>query len=325
MNARAVCAATLAALAAAIACAAHSQNLTPGSAFPGKPVRWVVPFAPGGPIDVVARLLSPKLAERLGQPVIIENRAGAGGNIGTEVVIKAPPDGHTLLYVVPFLVTNPSFLKGSPDPLELAPVIHMASNTMLLLASSAFAPKTVSEVVAQIRSNPGAVSCGSSGALPTVGCELLRSHARTDMIMILYKGNAPALNALMSGEINLLFDSANTAAPQVKNGRVRAIASLNFKRGGEQFPDLPTVSETIPGFEFLAWHGVVAPKATPREIVQRLNREIAAVLASPEVRQRLTNTGFEIVASSPEAFGERIRNDHGFYGKVAKDAGIKLE
>lgn len=325
MNARAVCAAALAALAAAIACAAHSQNPTSGSAFPGRPVRWVVPFAPGGPIDVVARLLSPKLAERLGQPVIIENRAGAGGNIGTEVVIRAPPDGHTLLYVVPFLVTNPSFLKGSPDPLELAPVIHMASNTMLLLASSAFAPKTVSEVIAQIRSNPGAVSCGSSGALPTVGCELLRSHARTDMIMILYKGNAPALNALMSGEINLLFDSANTAAPQVKNGRVRAIASLNFKRGGEQFPDLPTVSETIPEFEFLAWHGVMAPKATPREIVQRLNREVAAVLASPEVRQRLTNTGFEIVASSPEAFGERIKNDHEFYGKVAKDAGIKLE
>ena len=325
LNFYAVRTVTLAAFAAVIACAAQAQNLSSDSAFPSKPVRWVVPFAPGGPVDVVARLLSPKLAERLGRPVIIENRVGAGGNIGTEVVIKAPPDGHTLLYVVPFLVTNPSFLKGSPDPLELAPVIHLASNTMLLLASSAFAPKTVSEVIAQIRSNPGAVSCGSSGALPTVGCELLRSHARTDMIMIMYKGNAPALNALMSGEINLLFDSANTAAPQVKNGRVRAIASLNFKRGGARFPDLPTVSETIPGFEFLAWHGVMAPKATPRETVQRLNREIAAVLALPEVRQRLTDTGFEIVASSPEAFGERIKHDYVFYAKVAKDAGIKVQ
>jgi len=201
----------------------------------------------------------------------------------------------------------------------------MASNTLLLLASNAFPPKTVPEVIAQIRANPGAVSCGSSGALPTVGCELLRSNARADMIMVMYKGNAPALNALMSGEINLLFDAANTAGPQVRNGRIRAVASLNFKRGGAQFPDLPTVSESIPGFEFLAWHGVLAPKATPREIVQRLNREFAAVLALPEVRQRLVDTGFEVVASSPEAFDERIRHDIELYGKVARDAGIKPE
>lgn len=319
MNFHAMRSAMLGALLAVIPCAPQAQ----GPAFPSKPVRWVVPFAPGGPIDVVARLLAPKLAERLGQPVIVENRAGAGGNIGTEVVIKAPPDGYTVLHIVPFLVTNPHFLKGSPDPQELTPVIHLANNTLWLLASSAFAPKTVSEVIAQIRSNPGSVSCGSSGALPTVGCELLRSQARTDMIMVMYKGNAPALNALMSGEVNLLFDSANTAAPQAKSGRVRAIASLNAKRGGAQLPELPTVSETIPGFELLAWHGVMAPKGTPREIVQRLNREIAAVLALPEIRQRLVDTGFEIVASSPEAFDERIRHDYKFYGKVAKEAGIK--
>ncbi|OGA04851.1 MAG: hypothetical protein A3H35_09985 [Betaproteobacteria bacterium RIFCSPLOWO2_02_FULL_62_17] len=310
----------LAALAVFIAGAAQAQS---GAAFPGKPLRIVVPFAPGGPIDVVARLISPKLGERLSQPVIVDNRVGAGGNIGTDAVIKAAPDGHTLLYAVPFLVTNPYFLQGSPDPRELAPVIQMASNTMLLLAGSAFAAKTVAEVIAQIRANPGKVSCGASGALPTVGCELLRSNARTDMIMVMYKGNAPALNALMSGEISLLFDSANTAAPQVKNGRIRALASLNFKRGGAQFPDLPTVAETIPGFEFLAWHGLLAPKATPRDIVQRLNRDIAGVLALPEIRQRLTDTGFELVASTPEAFDERVRSDLELYGRVAKDAGIK--
>lgn len=321
MNFHAVRTAILAALLAIVACAAQGQS----PAFPSKPIRWVVPFAPGGPVDVVARLLAPKLAERLGQPVIIENRPGAGGNIGAEVVMKAPPDGHTLLYVVPFLVTNPYFLKGSHDPRELAPVIHLTNNTMLLLASNAFAPKTASEVIAHIRSNPGAVSCGSSGALPTVVCELLRSHARTDMIMVRYKGNAPALNALMSGEINLLADAANTAGQQIKNGRVRAIASLNTKRGGTQFPDLPTVSEIIPGFEFLAWHGVMAPKATPGDIVLWVNREFSAVLALPEVRQRLTDTGFEIVASSPEAFAERIRHDYEIYGNVAKDAGIKPE
>lgn len=320
MNFHAQRAAVLAALLG-VASAALAQD--PTAAFPNKPIRWVVPFAPGGPIDVVARLLGPKLAERLGQPVIIDNRVGAAGNIGTDSVIKAPPDGYTVLHIVPSLVTNPHFVKGSPDPQQLAPVIYLASNTLWLLASNAFPPKTVTEVLAQIRANPGTVSCGSSGALPTVGCELLRSHTRTDMIMVMYKGNAPALNALMSGEVNLLFDSANTAAPQVKGGRVRAIASLNAKRGGGPLPDLPTASETIPGFELLAWHGVLAPKATPREIVARLNREIAAVLAIPEIRQRLTDTGFGIVASSPEAFGERIRHDFEFYGKVAKEAGIK--
>ena len=320
MNQGSVRAFALAALAVFIAGPAQARS---GAAFPSKPLRIVVPFAPGGPIDVVARLISPKLGERLSQPVIVDNRVGAGGNIGTDAVIKAAPDGHTLLYAVPFLVTNPYFLQGSPDPRELAPVIQMASNTMLLLAGSAFAAKTVAEVIAQIRSNPGKVSCGSSGALPTVGCELLRSNARTDMIMVMYKGNAPALNALMGGEINLLFDSANTAAPQVRNGRIRALASLNFKRGGAQFPDLPTVSETIPGFEFLAWHGLLAPKATPRDIVQRLNRDIAGVLVLPEIRERLTKTGFELVASSPEAFDERVRSDLELYGRVAKDAGIK--
>ena len=308
------------ALASSIAYPAYAQT-----AFPAKPIHLVVPFAPGGPIDVVARLISPKLGERLGQPMLVDNRVGAGGNIGTDTVIKASPDGHTLLYAVPFLVTNPYFLQGSPDPRELAPVIQMAANTMLLLANSAFAPKTVAEVIANIRANDGKVTCGSSGALPTVGCQLLRSHAKADMIMVMYKGNAPALNALMSGEINLLFDAANTAAPQVKAGRIRPVASLNFKRGGSQFPDLPTVSETLPGFEFLAWHGVLAPKATPREIVQRLNREFSAVLALPEIRQRLNDTGFEIVASSPEAFEERIRADLDLYGKVAREAGIKPE
>jgi len=317
--AQAVVQVTLAAAAALAAATGAAQS------FPSKPVRLVVPFAPGGPVDVVARIITPKLGERLGQPAIVDNRVGAGGNIGTDVVIKAAADGYTLLYAVPSLVTNPYFLKGSPDPRELAPVIQMASNTMLMLANGNFAPKTVAEVIAQIKANPGAVSCGSSGALPTVGCELLRSHAKTDMIMVTYKGNGPALNALVSGEINLLFDAANTAATHIKSGRIRALASLNFRRGGNQFPDLPTVSETLPGFEFLAWHGILAPKATPRDIVQRLNRDIAAVLNLPEVKQRLNDTGFEVVASMPEAFEEQVRKDLDLYGKVAREAGIKPE
>src|SRR3954469_15323066 len=299
MRSRSTLVRTLAAVATRGACAARAQ---PAPAFPIHPIRWVVPFAPGGPTDSNSRILAPKLSERLGQPVLVENRVGAAGNIGTEAVAKSAPDGHTVLYAVPSVITNPYFFKGSPDPRELAPVIQVANVPMVLLASTRFEPKTLGEILDTIRSKPGTVSCGSSGALPTVGCELLRSRAKADMIMVLYKGNGPALNALMGGEINLLFDVVNTAAPQVRSGRVRAVATLSPKRGVAAFPDLPTMAETLPGFEFVTWHGVMAPAGTPRDIVGRWNREIAAALALPDVRARLTETGFEVVGGGPEVF-----------------------
>jgi tripartite-type tricarboxylate transporter receptor subunit TctC len=312
----------LLALAAALL-AATVPSTSSGQAWPAKPIRWIVPFAPGGPTDIVSRLLAPKVSERLGQPVLVENRVGAGGNIGTEAVAKAAPDGYTVLYAVPSVITNPFFFKGSPDPKELAPVIQVATVPMLLLASTKLEPTTVADIVALIRAKPGTVSCGSSGALPTVGCELLRSHAKAEMIMVLYKGNAPALNALMAGEINLLFDVVNTAAPQVKSGRVRAVAGLS--RGVAGFPDLPALSETLPGFEFTTWHGVMAPAGTPADVLQRWNREIAAVLAQSDVRQRMTETGFEIVAGSADAFEERLRRDQELFGRILREAGVKPE
>jgi tripartite-type tricarboxylate transporter receptor subunit TctC len=320
MNTGVFTAAAAAAMLAALGAQAQSN-----AAWPTKPIRWVVPFAPGGPTDIVSRLLGPKLAERVGQPVIIENRAGAAGNIGTDSVVKAAPDGHSILYVVPAVITNPYFFKASPDYRDLAPVIHVSNVSMVLVSSTGFAPRTVAEVVAAAKANPGTVSCGSSGALPTVGCELLRAHVGADMIMVMYKGNAPALNAIMGGEINLLFDVVNTSAPQVKAGRVRAIASLNPRRGSGIFADLPTVSETFPDFDLVTWHGVMAPAATPRDIVSRLNREIAAVLAQPEIRQRLIETGFEIVGSTVEAFDELLKRDSAKFGKALRDAGIKPE
>jgi tripartite-type tricarboxylate transporter receptor subunit TctC len=314
---------TLARAVSALALLAGSAQAQTGPAFPSHPIRWIVPFAPGGPTDINSRLLAPKLGERLGQPVLVENRVGAAGNIGTETVAKAAPDGHTVLYAVPSVITNPFFFKGSPDPKELAPIIQVATVPMLLLAANAFEPKTVKEIVDLIRAKPGTVSCGSSGALPTVGCELLRSHAKADMIMVLYKGNAPALNALMAGEINLLFDVVNTAAPQVRSGRVRAIATLTPKRGVAGFPDLPAVSETLPGFEFVTWHGVMAPAGTPRAIILRWNQEIAAVLELPDVRRRLTETGFDVRGGPPEAFEERLRHDQELFGRILEEAGVR--
>jgi tripartite-type tricarboxylate transporter receptor subunit TctC len=192
-------------------------------AWPTKPIRWLVPFAPGGPADVVARILAAGLGERTGQPNVVENHPGAQGNIAHAAASKSPPDGHTVLFVVPSVTF---YVKASIDPFrDLAPVIHLDVASMVLIAHPAFAPTSTAEVVSFIKANPGKVSCGASGALPSVGCELLRAHAGADMLMVMYKGNAPALNGLMGGEINLLFDVVNIAMGHVKSGRVRAIAS----------------------------------------------------------------------------------------------------
>lgn len=314
---------TLCAGAAALLAVAPAQAQ---SAWPSKPIRWIVPFPPGGPADVVARLVSSKLAERTGQPGVVENRAGAGGNVGHEAAAKAPADGTTVLFVVPAIITNPFFLKASIDPFkELAPVIHLDSASMVLLTSPAFPAGSVSEVIALARAKPGSVSCAASGALPQVGCEMLRSYAGSEMIMVQYKGNAPALNAVMGGEVNLLFDLVNTAQGQVKSGRVRAIASTNAKRGIGPFGDLPVISETIPDFELVTWHGVMVPAATPGDIVQKLNREIQWVLEQPDIRKRFSDGGLDITGGTPEAFEAVLRREYAKYGKILAAAGIKPE
>jgi tripartite-type tricarboxylate transporter receptor subunit TctC len=294
--------------------------------WPSKPVRWIVPFPPGGPADVVARLVAAKLVERLAQPGIVENRAGAGGNVGHDAAAKSPPDGYTVLFVVPAVVTNPFFLKASIDPFkDLAPVIHLDSASMVLLTHPGFPARSVAEVIAQARDRPGSVSCASSGALPQVGCEMLRLHAGTEMIMVQYKGNAPALTAVMAGEVNLLFDVVNIAQGPVKAGRVRAIASTNPKRGAGPFADLPVLAESIPDFELVTWHGVMVPAATPRDIVQRLNRELHAVLAEAELRQRFAEGGLEVAGGPPEAFEQVLKRDYARYGRILTQAGIRPE
>lgn len=312
---------TIGALAVLAASLAQAQ-----SAWPSKPIRWIVPFPPGGPADVVTRIVSSKLAERTGQPNVVENRAGAGGNVGHEAAAKAAPDGYTVLFVVPAIITNPFYLKASVDPFkELAPVIHLDSAWMVLLSTPSFPAATVAEVIAQARAKPGGVSCAASGALPQVGCEMLRSHAGAEMLMVQYKGNAPALNAVMGGEVNLIFDLVNTSQGQVKAGRVRAIATTSAKRTSGPLGDLPTVSETISDFELVTWHGVMVPAATPKEIVQKLNREIQWVLEQPDVRKRFADGGLDITGGSPEAFDALLKRDYAKYGKILAGAGVKPE
>jgi tripartite-type tricarboxylate transporter receptor subunit TctC len=294
--------------------------------WPTKPVRWLVPFAPGGPADVVARIMAAGLAERIGHANVVENQPGASGNIAHGAASRAPPDGHTVVFVVPSVITNPFYLKAAIDPFrDLAPVIHLDNASMVLIAHPAFPPATTSDVVSFIRANPGKVACGASGALPSVGCELLRAHAGADLLMVMYKGNAPALNALMGGEINLLFDVVNIALGHVKSGRVRAIASTAPRRGIGPLGDLPVMSEAIPGFDLVTWHGVMVAPATPRSLVQRLNRELGAVLRNPDVRQRLTNSGLQVTGGSPEDFAAILRRDYEKYGAALRAAGVKPE
>ena len=303
-----------------------AATLAQEQSWPSKPVKWLVPFAPGGPADVVTRIVAAGLAERIGQPNLVENQPGASGNIAHAAASKAAPDGHTLVFVVPSVITNPFYLKVAADPFrDLAAVIHLDNASMVLIANPVFPPATLSEVISFVKANPGRVTCGASGALPSVGCELLRAHAGADVLMVMYKGNAPALNALMGGEINLLFDVVNIAVGHVRSGRVRAIASTAPRRGAGPLGDLPVMAETIPGFELVTWHGVMTSPATPRGLVERVNRELNAVLENPDVRQRFANSGLQITGGPPADFAAVLRRDHDKYGGALRAAGVKPE
>ncbi|HYX64121.1 MAG TPA: tripartite tricarboxylate transporter substrate binding protein [Burkholderiales bacterium] len=293
--------------------------------WPAKPIRWLVPFPPGGPADVVARIVAAGLGERTGQPNVVENQPGASGNIAHAAASKAAPDGYTLLFVVPSVITNPFYMKAAVDPFhDLAPVIHLDSASMVLVSRPGFPASTTAEVLSYIKANPGKATCGASGALPSVACELLRTHAGADLLMVMYKGNAPAMNAVMAGEIDLLFDVVNIAAGQVKAGRVRGIASTAPRRGG-LLPDLPAMAEAIPGFELVTWHGVMTAPGTPRPLVERINRELNAVLEQPDVRNRMEKSGLQVSGGTPEAFAAIVRRDYDKYGTALRSAGVRPE
>ena len=297
------------------------------NAFPSKPIRWIVPYPPGGPADVVARIVGEHLSKRLNQPVIIDNRAGASGNIGREAAASAAPDGYTILFGATSMVINPFLSKLNFDPLtDLVPVTQLTTITYVLLASSDFPPRTLPDVLAAAKASPGRVTCGWGATMFQLGCGLLNVLGHVDIAPVPYKGNAPAMNDLIAGHIDLLVDVVNTAQPQVKAGRVRAIATTGTERDeGGAFGRVATVSETLPGFELKGWFGVLAPASTPREIIARLNREIAAVLEEHDVRKRLVESGLEVAHGSPQAFGELIRRDYVKYSRIVPQAGIKPE
>ena len=305
----------------AFAPAAHAQ------AWPSKPIRWIIPFPPGGPADVNARMIAPRLAERLGQPVIVDNRPGAASNIGYEAAAKAAPDGYTMVMGVAGLVTNPHLYKLNFDPLkDLIGVAQLVTIQIVLVANPAFAPNNLAEAIALARSKPGTVRCawGASTVLQ-LACETIRLDGKADILVVAYKGSAPALTDLLGGHVDMMFDVSNTAAPQVKAGKLKAIATTNPARGQQPFPELASANETIPGFEMTTWQGLFVPAGTPREIVERLNREVNAVLAEPDILRKTSESGLNVIPMSVQDFGNMVRSDFDRYGRLIRAAGIKAD
>ena len=311
-----------------LSCAALTTLAAPAVAAewqPTKPVRMLVGFAPGGGTDTTARAMGAKLTERLGQQLIIDNRPGAAGNIATELTAKANPDGHTILMgTIAALAINPSLYKKLQfDPLnDVLPVSRAVDSTNILVVHPSVPAKNVKELIALAKSKPlngGSSGVGGAGHL---ALELFNLQAGTKIVHIPYKGGGPSIVDLVAGNINLIFATAASSVPHINTGRIRALAVTTSKRSG-LVPDLPTISEAgLKGFEANNWYGVLVPAKTPRNIIDRLNKEIVAVLALPDVKEFLFKQGLDVAPSTPEAFGAYIRSEKAQWEKVIKAAGL---
>jgi tripartite-type tricarboxylate transporter receptor subunit TctC len=302
---------------------AHAQ------AYPAKPVRIVVPYAAGGPYDEIVRTLGQRLTEIWGQAVVVENRGGAGGNIGSEVVAKAAPDGYTLLLGNAGPITvNPTLVKRLPyDPQrDLAPVSMVNASRMVLSVHPSLPAKNVKELMALARAHPGRLNYGSSGVgnLQHLGMELLRIQAGVTMNHVPYKGAAPAFVDLISGQVDLMFANIVGTMPHVRTMRVRAVGVSTATRS-PLLPDVPSVAETYKGFDIPTWSGIFAPAGTPRDIVAKLNGDLNKVLLRTDVKERFAHQGSEATPSTPEALAEHVRRETVIYAGVIKAAGITAE
>ncbi len=298
--------------------------------YPSKPVRLIVPFAPGGTTDVLARLMAQKLTEAMGQQFVIENKPGAGGNIGTELAVKSPADGYTL--VMSFdgtMAINPNTYAKMPfDPQkDLAPVANVAQVPLLIVVHPGVAAKNIAEFVALAKASPARLNYSSAGHGSTghLTGELFRARAGIDIVHVAYKGGGQAVQDLLGGQIQMLVTALPTVEGHLKGGKLRALAFTSSKRVPGA-PDVPTLAESgYRGLEVLSWYGILAPTATPMEIVRRLNAEINRILQTAEVRERLAALGTEPTGGTPEQFAQLIRTDTARWAKVVADARIRIE
>jgi tripartite-type tricarboxylate transporter receptor subunit TctC len=310
----------LAAGAAALPAVARAQS------YPARPVRIVVGFAAGGTGDILVRLIGQRLSERLGQPFVVDNRPGGGGNISTEVVVRAPPDGYTLLQVGTSHAINTTLYKLDFDLIrDIVPVAGIARAHLVMLVHPSFPARTVPEFIAHAKANPGKINMASagSGSSPRLAGELFKLMTGIDMVHVPYRGGAPAMSDLIAGQVQVMFSNL-PAVDYIRAGKLRALAVTTATRSDE-LAEVPTVGEFVPGYEASAWYGLGAPKGTPAEIVETLNKETNAALADPMIKARLADFGGRALVGSPVDFGRLIAEETEKWAKVVKFANIKVE
>lgn len=306
-----------------------SPSLATAQEYPSKPIRFVVPFAAGGGTDALTRIIGQKLAEAMGQPVVIDNRPGASGVIGADIVAKAVPDGYTLIMILSSHVINPSLYKKLPyDTInDFSPVAMVNAAPRMLVINPAVPARTLKEFIAYGKANPGRMNyaTGGSGTLAHLAAEMLNSFAGIKIVHITYKGGGPLLIALLANEAQMTFGSPSTVLPHVKAGKLRALGTTSSKRS-EMMPDVPTMHEAgIPGYEAVEWNAVLAPARTPTAIISKLNREIQLVLARPDIKKTLADLGNEGLGGTPEQCGSYLKSEMAKYARIVKAAGLQAE
>jgi tripartite-type tricarboxylate transporter receptor subunit TctC len=309
---------------AAFACSVHAQN------YPTKPIRLVLPFPPGGGTDALTRIIGPKLSENLGQTLVIDNRAGAAGNISAEIVARSQPDGYTLLVGFSTVLTTSKSLYSKlafDSERDFEPITQLATAQYILVVHPSVPAKSLAEFVALAKAKPATMNYASSGAGSPLhlAAELFKARAGIDLVHVAYKGGGPAGLAVLGGEVQVLFGSVAATLPHTKTGRLRALAVTSTKRS-PLAPDLPTIAELgYPDFNVTAWDSVLAPRGTPKEIIARLNTEIVKVLRTPDIAALIRNVGYEPTGTTPEELAAIIKSESATWAKVIKDANIRAD
>ncbi len=317
-----------AASAAVLLCLGFTSGGASAQAFPSKRMTLIVPYAPGGIVDLIGRMVAVPLSERLGQPIVVENRPSVTGTVGVAVGAQAPADGHTMT-----LIANANLIGALSEAkpsynmaTDFAPVIQLAEYYAVLVVKPSLPAKNLPELIAAMKAKPGGISVGSAGigSSAHVGLALLSQQAGVEALHVPYKGEGPLIAALLGGDVDMAFLTTAGAGPQMKSGKVRGLAVTSLKRISE-FPDLPAISETLPGFQHVAWLGLAVPAGTPRDRIELLYKEASVVLQSPEVRQKLAARSIEAAGTPPDQFHQRIRGESEMLGKLVKTLGIKSQ
>jgi tripartite-type tricarboxylate transporter receptor subunit TctC len=315
-------------LAVGAAALPAASSISRAQTYPARPVRWIVPYPPGGVGDILARLMGQRLSERLRQPFVIDNRQGAGGNIGTEAVVRAPADGYTLLMALaPNAINAALYEKLNFNFIrDIAPVASVMRAPQVLDVNPSVPAKTVPEFIAYAKANPGRLSMGSGGVGTTqhVAGELFKMMTGVNMVHVPYRGGAPAVADLLGGQVQVMFDNLPESIEYIRAGKLRPLAVTTARRS-EVLPDIPTVGDFVPGYQTSNWWGVGAPRNTPATIIDKLNNEINTMLADPEMKARFADLGGTVLVGSPSEFGKLIADETEKWGKVVKFAGIKAD